>query len=501
MQHPALTALTEKLRRVDRIGSVVGLLGWDEQVNLPPESGPRRAEQLSVMAELFHREFTDPAIGRWLEQLETTGEPLGEDGQVIVRRTRHDYDRAVKVPPEFVAEKAALDSAAFHAWREARAANDFAGFAPLLERQLEMARREAEYVGWGDRAYDYLIDRHDPGMSAAAIDALFTPLRAELVPLVRELLASPVRPRRDRLKGFPVDAQERFLREVTAAIGFDYERGRIDVAVHPFCSGDAADTRLTTRFNEDEPLDSLFSSIHETGHGLYEQGLPREHLGTPLGTAVGMAIHESQSRLWENQVGRSRAFWHHFEPRYRAAFPGLLEDVSSEDLYLAINAVGLTPIRVDSDEVTYNLHIILRFELERRLFAGDLAVADLPAEWNRLSQEIVGLTPPSDALGVLQDVHWSGGAFGYFPSYCLGNMIAAQLWHTVQKEIPDLDAQLARGEFAVLLGWLRDRIHRHGRRYDTHELVKKVTGEAISPVHLLRYLRERYAPLYLPATR
>jgi carboxypeptidase Taq len=338
-------------------------------------------------------------------------------------------------------------------------------------------------------------------MTADAIDSLFTELRADLVPLVREITASPIGVRAGLLRGLPISGQQAFLTEVTAALGFNYSRGRIDVAVHPFCSGDAADTRMTTRYSEDEPLDALFSAIHETGHGLYEQGLPMEHLGTPLGQAVGMAIHESQSRLWENQVGRSRAFWRHFEPRLRATFPGRLDGVTSDDLYLAVNEVRLNPIRVESDEVTYNLHILLRFDLERRLFAGDLAVAELPKAWNALSRDLLGLTPKNDTEGVLQDVHWSGGAFGYFPSYCLGNMIAAQLWHTVRKELPDIEEDFGGGDFHRLLEWLRDRIHRHGRRYDTHELVRCVTGEELSPAHVVRYLRERYLPIYLPATR
>lgn len=501
MKHAACAELVSRLKRADLHGSILGLLQWDEQVNLPPDSGDRRAEQLALMAEAHHRAVADPAIEPLLKALEKAGEALDDDEQVIARHVRRDYDRATKLPPAFVAEKATLDSEAFHAWREARATSNFSRFEPFLVRQLDMARLEAAYVGWGDRAYDYFLDRHDPGLTTAQVEGLFAELRRELVPLVREITESPVKARPGLLRGLPVAGQKEFLREVTAALGFNYCRGRIDVAVHPFCSGDAADTRMTTRFSEDEPLDSLFSAIHETGHGLYEQGLPLPHLGTPLGQAVGMAIHESQSRLWENQVSRSREFWTHFEPRLRATFPGRLDAVSSDDLYLAINEVRAIPIRVDSDEVTYNLHIMLRFELERRLFDGSLAVRDLPGAWREQCQELLGLTPATDAEGVLQDVHWSGGAFGYFPSYCLGNMIAAQFWATIHRDLPGLGDDIARGEFGRLLGWLRDRIHRHGRRFDTRELVRKVTGEALSPVHVVRYLRERYGALYLPATR
>ena len=333
-------------------------------------------------------------------------------------------------------------------------------------------------------------------MTAARIEVLFAELKRGLVPLARRIVGSPVKAKPGLLKGFPVGLQREFLGEVTAALGFDYTRGRIDVSLHPFCAGDGFDVRMTTRFHEDNPLDSLLSSIHETGHGLYEQGLPREWIGTPLGEAVGMGIHESQSRLWENQVARSGAFWRYWEPRFRAKFAPQLEGVSAADLHLAINEVAPTLIRVDSDEVTYNLHILLRFELEKRLFRGELAVADLPAAWKALAQELLGLAPTHDGEGCLQDVHWSGGAFGYFPSYCLGNMIAAQLWYTALAALPGLEEDFAAGKFDRLLGWLREKIHVRGRRLETEDLVRDVTGEGIAPRHLLRYLGDRYLPLY-----
>ncbi|HEY9248298.1 MAG TPA: carboxypeptidase M32 [Rariglobus sp.] len=496
--------LVAKLKRIHYLGTVAGLLGWDEQVNLPPDSADQRAEQLALLAELQHAAASDPEIGKLLAGLENqvchlmSDKPSGFDGRrVVLREARKDYERVVKLPSEFVAEKARLSSAAYHAWAEAKTKSDFAAFAPFLEKHLALAKQEAAYLGWGDRPYDYAIDKHDPGMTAANLAELFAELKAGLVPLVRAIAASPVRARTDIFKGFPVDAQRAFLREVTERLGFNYRRGRIDVSLHPFCEGSGADIRMTTRFDADHPLDSLFSSIHETGHGLYEQGLPLDAQGTPLGQNAGMGVHESQSRLWENQVSRSRPFWTFFEPRFRETFPAQLAAVSSDELYLAVNEVSPTLIRVDSDEVHYNLHILLRFELERRLFAGELAVRDLPAAWNALSAELLGLTPPSDKQGVLQDVHWSGGAFGYFPSYCLGNMIAAQLWFTVRREFPELDADFEKGDFSRLLGWLRANIHGQGRRHETLELVRRVTGEALTPKYLLRYLQERYAPLYL----
>jgi carboxypeptidase Taq len=448
------------------------------------------------MAELQHGAASDPCIGELLGALEVRREDLSDDQRVVVKHARRDYDRVVKLPAEFVRAKARHGSQAFHAWADCRARSDFAGFAPFLQKHLELARQEAAYLGYAAAPYDYMIDRHDPGMTAAMIERLFGELKASLVPFVREILSSPVKAPAGVLRGFPVERQRAFLRLVTERLGFNYRRGRIDVSLHPFCEGSGADIRMTTRFDENNPLDSLFSSIHETGHGLYELGTRLEHQGTPLGQPVGMAVHESQSRLWENQVARSRAFWRFFEPRFREVFPEQLRAISPDELYLAVNAVEPTLIRVDADEVTYNLHIILRFELEKRLFAGTLTVADLPAAWNALAQELLGLTPPNDREGVLQDVHWSGGMFGYFPSYCLGNMMAAQLWYKVRSDLPDLEDDFARGDFSGLLGWLRRQIHEQGKRHDTQELVKVVTGEPLTPKHLLRYLRERYLPLY-----
>ena len=492
----AYADLEARLKRAHVLGTINGLLGWDEQVNLPPDSADLRGEQLAAMAELQHAAASDPRVGELLTLLEGRRGELTADQQVVVRIARRDHDRVVKLPPEFVREKARHGSQAFHAWAACKPKADFAGFAPFLQKHIDLAMQEAAYLGFAAAPYDYLVDRHDPGMTAATIGRLFDELKAGLVPFMRAVVASPVKARTDVLHGFPEDKQRAFLRMVTEQLGFNYRRGRIDVSVHPFCEGTAADVRMTTKFKEDRPLSSLFSSIHETGHGLYEQGTRLEHQGTALGQTVGMAVHESQSRLWENQVARGRPFWQFFERRLRRAFSRQLRAVTSDELYLAVNAVAPTVIRVDSDEVTYNLHIILRFELEKRLFAGTLAVADLPAAWNALAQELLGFAPPTDREGVLQDVHWSAGMFGYFPSYCLGNMIAAQLWYRALADLPKLEKEFARGNFSGLLGWLRREVHEQGRRHDTLELVQKVTGEALSPQPLLRYLRERYGPLY-----
>jgi carboxypeptidase Taq len=495
----AYVELVNLVQRAHALATAGDLLGWDEQVNLPPGAAEQRAAQHAAVAEAHHGWASQPRIGELLAALEAD-DTLGGAERAVIANARRDYDRATKLPADFVQEKARQGSRGYHAWARAKAADDFGGYAPVLEKNLEFARREAAYLGKAEAPYDYMLDKHDPGLNAATIATLFDELKGELVPLVREVTASPVaetaRAASRRLRGFPIDAQRQFLREVTTAVGFDYDCGRIDVSLHPFCSGTGADVRMTTRYQENQPLDALFSAIHETGHGLYEQGLPREHLGTARGIAAGMAVHESQSRLWENQIARSRGFWRHFEPRWRQLFGSQAATVDADELYLAVNAVEPTLIRVDADEVTYNLHIILRFELEQRLFSGELRVADLPSAWRAASRELVGLEPANDREGVLQDVHWSDGAFGYFPSYCLGNMIAAQLWHRMQEVRTDLDTDFAKGDFSWVLRWLRENIHAHGRRFGTMELIKRATGEELSPRHLIAYLRERYGELY-----
>ena len=497
----AYDQLISLLERVHVLGTVSGLLGWDEQVNLPPDSADLRGRQMALLAELQHAAASDPKIGECLQTLErelatTPAGELSPDRAVVLREARRDYDRVTKLPREFVAERARLSSEAYHAWAHARGENDFPAFRPYLEKQLEFAKREADYLGWGESPYDYAIDKHDPGVTAARIEELFAALRTGLVPLVRRIAGAAEGVQRVVLRGCSTEQQQLLLREVTEQLGFNYRRGRIDVSLHPFCEGVGADVRMTTRFDPDDPLSALFSAIHETGHGLYEQGLPLDLQGTPLGQNAGMAVHESQSRLWENQVARSRAFWRYFEPRLRERFPEATRGVDSDALYREINAVRPTFIRVDADEVHYNLHIILRFELERRLFSGQLSVAELPEAWAAMSVELFGSAPPDDRRGVLQDIHWSGGAFGYFPSYCLGNMMAAQLWATVRRQIPDLEADFEKGEFGRLLGWLRETIHAQGRRYGLLELVERVTGEPLSPSSLLAYLEDRYGAIY-----
>ncbi|MEO7414814.1 MAG: carboxypeptidase M32 [Opitutaceae bacterium] len=484
--------LVALIKNAHVLGSVGDLLAWDEQVNLPAGAAEQRARQQSAVAAAHHLAGSDPRIARALAAPETSDERLSADERTVIAEARKEYDRATKLPADFVREKAAQGSRGYHAWARAKAADDFEVYAPVLEKNLELAKREAGYLGWAGREYDYMIDRHDPGMTAASIGVLFADLSEELVPLAREITATAAKSPAKTVRGLPIEEQRVFLREVTERLGFDYLRGRLDVSLHPFCSGTGSDVRMTTRFKEEEPLDALFSSIHETGHGLYEQGLPVAHLGTALGMHAGMAVHESQSRLWENQVARSRGFWKHFEPRFRALFPTQTAAISEDELYRAINAVAPTLIRVDADEVTYNLHIILRFELEQKLFSGELTVRELPAAWNAAARRLLGLVPRNDREGVLQDVHWSDGSFGYFPSYCLGNMLAAQLWYRALELRPELENEFSQGNFQWLLNWLRENVHEQGRRFDLLHLTRRITGEELSPTPLVRYLRERY---------
>lgn len=484
--------LVSELRRLHEIESIGSLLGWDEEVNLPENSGPLRAAQHGALAAALHREGTAPALGELIAGLRAERDRLEPVERAVVDWAHRDFHEATALPAELVERRARLGSESCLVWRKAREAHDFSVFAPRLERQVEINREVATHLGKGDRVYDWCIDRHDPGLDERFVGEIFGRLRAGLVPLAKEILAAqpPVKP--EKLPYCDDDAQLVFCREITASLGFDYTRGRLDKSTHPFCSGDAHDCRLTTRFSPENPADAMLSAIHEAGHGMYAQGLPRDVAGSALGRDAGMGVHESQSRLWENQVARSTAFWRWCAPKIHAHFPHWLPDETAAGMARRVNAAAHTIIRVDADEATYNQHILLRFELERRLLDGSLRVRDLPEAWAEQSRELLGMTPAHDGEGVLQDIHWSWGEFGYFPSYTLGNMIAASLWETFRAEHPAWEEDFARGEFSPLLGFLRERVHRHGRTLDARELCRAATGAELAPDALLRHLRERY---------
>ena len=484
--------LVSELRRLHEIESIGWLLGWDEEVNLPENSGPLRAAQHGALAAALHREAVAPALGELISSVRAEREKLSPDERAVADWAHRDFHEATALPAELVERRARLGSESCLVWRKARAEKNFSSFAPYLEKQVEINREVATHLGRGAAVYDWCIDRHDPGLDAEFVGEIFGRLRAGLIPLSKEILAKQKPVAKDSSAACDAAAQLVFTKEITGALGFDYTRGRLDSSTHPFCSGDAHDCRLTTRFAPDNPADGMLSAIHEAGHGMYAQGLPREFAGCAIGRDAGMGVHESQSRLWENQVARSVAFWRWCEPKLHAHFPHWLPGASAEDLARRVNAVAHTIIRVDADEATYNQHILLRFELERALFDGSLKVRDLPEAWRAKSLELLGMAPAHDGEGVLQDIHWSWGEFGYFPSYTIGNMIAASLWETFRAGHPAWESDFTRGDFAPLLKFLREHVHRHGRTLGARELCKVATGHDLAPDALIRHLRERY---------
>ena len=474
------------------LASCVDVLEWDEETCLPRAGVAHRSEQLAMLAGLLHDRAVDPRVEELLVALE--GGELVADPEspaaVNVRELRRAYDRERRLPRRLVEESARVTALAQQAWADAREASDFSRFQPWLERQLALAREEADAVGYPQTRYDALLDDYEPGVTTAQVSALFAILRAELVPLVQALTDRPVRPLR---RDYPVDRQRIFAEAVANAVGFDFDRGRMDTAVHPFCTSlGPGDTRITARYSSADFGSGFFTVLHEVGHALYEQGLDPSHYGTPMGEPAALGLHESQSRLWENFVGRSRAFWQHFFPRARGVFHEALHDVKLDAFVASLNRVARSLTRTDADEVTYNLHILIRFEIEQALLAGDLPARDLPAAWAAAYRDALGIAPTNDREGCLQDGHWAEGLIGYCPTYTLGNVYAAQLVAAARRDLGDLDTQFARGDFAGLLGWLRDRIHRHGQRFTAAALVERATGAPPDSRALIESLRTRY---------
>lgn len=496
-------AYADLIRRVKEaavLGSCGAILGWDERVNLPRNGAAFRGEQMALLARLAHEMSIAPEIGEALmdiENSELVGDPESDEA-VNVREIRRGYDRSVKLPKELVEELARVTIQAQQAWQQARQANDFPAFRPWLERVVKLKREEAQAVGYKEHPYDALLDEYEPGATAKEIEQVFAGLRAELVPLIAVIAESKRRPNADILRrDFPVELQKVFGTAAAAAIGFDFASGRLDTTTHPFCSGiGPGDCRITTRWNPRFFNESFFGILHEAGHGLYEQGLDPEHFGTPRGSFCSLGIHESQSRLWENQVGRGRPFWEHFFPRAKQVFIESLRDVTLDNFCFAINDVKPSFIRVEADEATYNLHIILRFELELGLLSGDLKPADVPGAWNDKFKKMFDLIPPDDRQGCLQDIHWSMGGLGYFPTYTLGNLYAAQFMVQARNDLPGLEDDFRHGQFVRLKTWLNEKIHRPGRKWRANDLCRRVTGAPLSHAALIRYLREKYSPLY-----
>lgn len=494
-----LHELREKLAEVEDLGRAARVLGWDQQTMMPPGGAPARAEQLATLERLAHELFTAPSIGRLLEELrpyEESLEPASVDAS-LVRVTRRDFEKAVRVPPELSADIARSASLAQQAWIEARAASDFERFRPHLERNLELKNRYVDCFEPDGERYDVLLDDYEHGTAAAEVRELFARIKERLVPLIAAVGEAGRPVDTGLLHGaFPVDRQLAFERTVLGRFGYDDESWRMDPAAHPFATNFShRDIRLTTRHASDN-LTGLFASMHECGHGLYEYGSDPELDRTPLAGGVSLGLHESQSRLWENLVGRSRAFWRRFYPELRETFPDELDADAGEEFYRAVNCVRPSLIRVDADEVTYGLHVILRFELEQELIEGRLASTDLPDAWNGRMLEYLGVEVPSDADGVLQDIHWSGGTFGYFPTYLLGSVMSVQIWEAAGRAIPDLEEQVGAGEFAALREWLRENLHRHGRMFTPKQTLARVAGGPIDPDPYLAYLEHKVEDVY-----
>jgi len=492
------TELVSALRDIYDLRSARAVLEWDQSTYMPPKGNDARARQIALLSELAHQKLCAEKLGELLLYC-SSGVDISDDDQALVREARRDRDRAVKVPSSLVREISETCGQAHAIWIEARKKNNFKLYAPVLKKVVELKKQEAHAIGFGQGVpYDALLDGFEPGATVKMLDPIIAETR-EITTRVVEATSNSRRKPKIRIlrRKYPLKQQEQFGFAVLLKMGYDLDAGRLDSAVHPFSTSfDVEDSRITTRYDERYFNDAIFSTIHEGGHALYEQGFQKKYSGTPLAEAISMGIHESQSRLWENQVGRSLQLWKYFFPKARKLFPQALSGVKLEDFYFAINAVQPSLIRVDADEVTYNLHIIIRYELEQALFSGEIQVQDLPKLWNDKMKAYLGIRPRKDSEGVLQDIHWSFGGFGYFPSYLLGNLYAAQWSAFMKKDLKKFDQLLTQGNLVPIKKWLNENIHQHGRRYNAQQLIMKITGEALNPEYFGNYLRDKFQPLY-----
>lgn len=494
-----LERLKNSLAEVVDLQRAAAILSWDQETYMPAGGGLARAEQLATLSKIAHEKFTTDEMGLLLEGLSAGAKSLAYDSDdaALIRVTRHDYEKARKLPVSLVAELTKTISLATEAWKKARAEDDFESFAPHLRRVLELTVQKAEAWGYEEHIYDALLDEYEPGMKSSQVAVIFKQVREAIVPLVHAIAAVP--PIDDAVMHwrYPALKQWDFGEAVIKNYGFNFGNGRQDKSAHPFTTSfDSRDVRLTTRIMENYLPSALFSTMHEAGHGLYEQGFADSIRRTGLDSGASLGIHESQSRMWENIIGRSKNFWWYYYPRLQEVFPEQLGAVNLETFYRAINKVAPSFIRVEADEVTYNLHIFVRFEIERELLSGAIQVADLPEQWNARMEKYLGITPHTNAEGVLQDVHWSNGLLGYFPTYSLGNIYSVQFFNRMTAEHPDLPEQISRGEFGQILGWLRENIHRHGRKYTPAEMVERATGGPLNAQPYIDYITSKYRDIY-----
>jgi len=496
----SIAELKDILNKVARLGQAAAVLDWDQQCYMPPGGAEARAEQSAVLGRMHHDLFTSDEVGMLLEKSrsELNGAGPDSDDAALLRVTQREFDRETKVPGDLVAEFAKTTSLAHETWVKARKANDFESFRPTLEKVVDLCRQIAEHRGYEDNIYDALLDQFEPGMKSAEVDQIFGDLRPMLVEMVKRIQDSSVKADGSIMtRSYPVDKQREICNDVVKLVGYEFENGRQDEAAHPFCTNFSnKDVRITTRFDEHFLQGSVFASLHEAGHAMYEQGSPDKYEGTPLAGGVSLGFHESQSRMWENQVGRSKEFIEFYFPTLQKAFPDALGNVNAAEFRLAANNVEPSLIRVEADEVTYGLHIMLRYELEKLMLEGKVDFKDLPELWNTKMQEYLGVTPDKDANGVLQDVHWSSGILGYFPTYQLGNLISAQLWEKMNEDISDIPEQMGRGEFGHILDWLRKNVHQYGCKYMPKELIVKATGNPLSSDAYNRYIESKYSDIY-----
>jgi len=500
MAGSAYDALLQEVYRINDIGRALSVLSWDREVNMPASGDSARVQQMTTLRQLLHQYATSDAFGEAIEAAaaELAGLPDDDDRSCLIRVLRRDLVRSRKLSEAFVLDLSRVGARAWTAWKQAREADDFGSFQPHLARLIELQREMAERYGYDDQPYDALLDGYEEGAKTTQVAAVFSAVKAETVPLLQAIVDRG-RKIDDRIlhQDFPVAGQEAFARRIGATVGYDFARGHLGTAVHPFATSfDRDDARITTRWYPDFLSPSLFGTLHECGHAMYEQGVAPELSRTPLGRGASAGIHESQSRMIENLVGRSRDFWRAHFPDLQAAFPQQLGRTDAESFYGAINKVQPSLIRVEADELTYNLHIILRFELEQAMLGGDLSAADLPGAWREGLQRLLGVTPPDDREGCLQDVHWSGASFGYFPTYALGNLYAVQMYEAALAGDPSVASQLALGRTDALVDWLRRNVHRHGRKYPPDRLIHLATGRPLDHQPFIRYVTGKFGELY-----
>lgn len=492
--------LITRLREIEDLKGAAAVLNWDQTTFMPAGGAEARGRQMATLSRLAQEKFIDPAVGRLLGNLRPWAETLdpASDEAAVVRVASRDYERAIKVPAAFLGELYAHSAASYQAWTEARPANDFARVRPILEKTLDYSRQLAGFFSPYDHIIDPLIDDADYGMRAATVSALFAELRKELVPIVQAITSQPPADNACLLQHFPEAGQHEFGVEVVRSLGYDFNRGRVDKTHHPFCTSfSIGDVRITTRFDEHDFSDAFFSFVHEAGHAMYEQGISATYENTPLASGTSAGVHESQSRTWENLVGRSKSFWKFFYPRLQARFPVQFANVPLDTFYRAINKVSKSLIRVDADEVTYNLHVMLRFDLEMAMLEGKLAIKDLPEAWNERFRQDFGITPPEDRLGCLQDVHWYAGVIGgVFQGYTLGNVLSALFYSKAVQAHPEIQSEMEQGRFDILRGWLTENIYRHGRKYTAPDLIERVTGGPIQIGPYISYLKSKFGELY-----